>query len=119
MGDASYEWQRRNEKINLLLPVFEAHIEAHEHRPLDRLGDDAELIYETAKDLLNGPTVTIHTEYGPKETYVFWNTIASLAGIPEKRYPSTRTIRALVSRLRRRAEDTMTVAELFAQAGAA
>lgn len=102
------------EKIERLLPVVEAHVAME----LGRAGTfhpktdvaDARVLLVNAEATLKGERVIIHFQdrsgrAHSKETYVLWNKVAMLAELPESRYPSISTVRALVARLRRRVQD--------------
>lgn len=112
--DPSYKDGARAQKIERLLPVFEAHVAAVTgltgvFDPKNNL-DDARLVAHNAQASLRGETVWIEarTPNGRiirKETYSFWNTVADLAGIPDYRYPSIPTIKALARRCARRVKD--------------
>lgn len=120
----------RSRKIELLLPVFEAHIAAAVGRagalhPVTNL-DDARLVHGNAESSLKGERTTIaftdsNGRVRTKETYVFWNAVADLAGLPLPRYPSVATVRALVRHLDRRVKDlqAVTTSDLFRMAAGA
>lgn len=97
MGE-DFEAICRAEKTSELLDVFEQHIAGIVKRPLTLA--DTSLLLSHAERTLAGERVTIRVRGNAKETYKFWNDLAEGAEIPKERWPSTRTVRMLVERLR-------------------